>query len=127
MRSASALALELNIAPILIGLILVALGTSLPELSFTINSFMNHKGELAFGNLIGSVIANSTLILGVTAIISPITSSYLPFVTSAAFMLFSCFLFATFVEGKTIFLNEGISLVGLYIIFIISQVAIPIL
>ena len=123
---ATAIAVGSGIAPVMIGLILLALGTSLPELSFTINAFLNHKGDLSLGNLIGSVVANSTLVLGVASILSPITANQLLLATAGIFMLLSTFLFLTFIERKDhITTGEGLVLVLIYIVFIITQVYLP--
>ena len=62
----------LNIPVLVIGLIVLAMGTSLPELVFSLRSISEHEPSMFFGNLLGSTIANSTLILGVTALIHPI-------------------------------------------------------
>lgn len=119
---ATKIATSLNIAPLLIGLFLVAIGTSLPELSFQITSVLKGQTEIALGDIIGSVIANSTLVLGVSAIIFPITANYLLFMTSGIFSIIVCFIFATFVEsGNRLYWKEGVSLVLLYIFFIIIE------
>ncbi len=61
----------LGISPVIIGLTVVALGTSAPELFVTIMANLNAKSDLAIGNIIGSNIANIGLILGVAAVIKP--------------------------------------------------------
>ena len=114
-----AIAIDLELPIILIGLILIALGTSLPELIFSIRAGMLGHSEMVFGDIIGSGIANSTLILGVTALIYPITSSFTLFMISAFFMILVTFLFATFMETSNK-LNklEGIALIMMYVFFI---------
>lgn len=54
-----------------VGLVILAVGTSLPELVFSIKSLRDHEPQVFLGNLLGSTIANSTLIIGVTGIIKP--------------------------------------------------------
>lgn len=66
------LAVAFNIPLLLIGLFVVAVGTSLPELSFGIEAIRKRQIDMIFGNLLGSVVANSTLVLGVTSLLSPI-------------------------------------------------------
>mgnify|MGYP001594000762 CR=1 FL=1 len=56
----------------LVGLFLLSIGTTLPELVFSIKSLRRKESSMFFGNILGSVIANSTLILGITSIIHPI-------------------------------------------------------
>jgi len=125
-KFATTIAMASGIAPIMIGLILIALGTSLPELSFTINAFLNHKGDLSLGNLIGSVVANSTMVLGVAAILSPIIADPFILATAGIFMLLSTFLFLTFIERKDhITTGEGLVLITVYVGFIVTQVYLP--
>lgn len=69
---AAGIARNLGMAPIMIGLTIVALGTSAPEIIVAINAAMDNAGGLAVGNALGSNLANIGLVLGITAIISPI-------------------------------------------------------
>ncbi len=69
---ASSLALKLKIAPIVIGLTVVAFGTSAPELVASVTGAMKGTTGLAFGNVVGSNIANILVILGITAMIAPL-------------------------------------------------------
>ncbi|MGI9510842.1 MAG: calcium/sodium antiporter [Geminicoccaceae bacterium] len=67
------LAGRLGVSEALIGLTVVAIGTSLPELATTVVAAIKRQGDIAFGNIIGSCIFNSLGILGTTAIVTPIT------------------------------------------------------
>ncbi|MBL4819888.1 MAG: calcium/sodium antiporter [Gammaproteobacteria bacterium] len=71
-RGSSTIALKMGISPLIIGLTVVAFGTSAPELAVSIQSTLNGRSSLALGNVIGSNIANIGLILGLMAIIRPI-------------------------------------------------------
>lgn len=68
----SRLATRLGISPLLVGLTIVAFGTSAPELAVSIQSATSDRSALALGNVIGSNIANIGLVLGLTALITPI-------------------------------------------------------
>lgn len=70
---ASSLAKRMNIPDIVIGLTIVALGTSAPELVISVVSALEGKGDLAVGNVVGSNIANILVILGISATIYPLT------------------------------------------------------
>lgn len=72
-RGASALASRLNISPLIIGLTVVSFGTSAPELTVNILAAFNGSPDLAIGNVVGSNIANILLILGISALIVPLT------------------------------------------------------
>lgn len=71
-RGASRLALAAGISPLVIGLTVVAYGTSAPELAVSVHSSFQGAGDIALGNVVGSNIANILLILGISAIISPL-------------------------------------------------------
>ena len=66
---------NLGISPMVIGLTVVSIGTSAPEIIVSINAALNNAGELAVGNALGSNIANIGLVLGITALVSPLPVS----------------------------------------------------
>ncbi|MCK6545627.1 calcium/sodium antiporter [Myxococcota bacterium] len=70
-RGASGLARAFGLSPLVIGLTVVAYGTSMPELVVSMLAALEHKSAIALGNVVGSNIANLGLILGVTALIKP--------------------------------------------------------
>lgn len=74
-RGAAKLAAQFGIPPLIIGLTVVAFGTSAPETAVSVQAAMNGSGDLAIGNVIGSNIANILLILGVTALVAPLIVS----------------------------------------------------
>jgi len=119
---ATKISIEFLLPPILIGLFLIGLGTSLPELMFNIQAVMEKHPEMALGDTIGSVVINSTLVLGVVAFINPITTNFLFFFSSAFFMLLVAFIFSIFVEtGRKLYIKEGIALLLLYSFFIMVE------
>ena len=75
--SSSSIARKFNVSPLIIGLTLVAFGTSLPELAVSFAASISAKAQgttadIAMGNVIGSNVANITLILGFSALMMPI-------------------------------------------------------
>ena len=72
-RGASALALRIGITPLVVGLTVVAIGTSSPELVVSIQAALAGEGGGALGNVVGSNIANLGLIVGVAAVLTPMT------------------------------------------------------
>ncbi len=74
-RGAARLAAAMHISPLVIGLTIVAFGTSAPELAVSTQSAWQGQGDLAIGNVIGSNIFNVLLILGLSALIVPLTVS----------------------------------------------------
>ena len=71
-RGASNMAYSFQITPLVVGLTIVAFGTSAPELLISVQSALDGSPDLAMGNVIGSNICNLTLVLGVTALVYPI-------------------------------------------------------
>ncbi|OLT21528.1 sodium:calcium antiporter [Ornithinimicrobium sp. CNJ-824] len=73
-RGASALAVRSGLTPLVVGLTVVSVATSAPELAVTTGAALRGETELALGNVVGSNIANVLLILGVSALILPLTA-----------------------------------------------------
>lgn len=72
-RGAVAAANRLNVSPLLTGLIIVGFGTSAPELVVSVDAAMRAQPDLAIGNVVGSNIGNILLILGICALITPLS------------------------------------------------------
>ena len=92
-QGAITLALHLGLSPLIVGLTVVALGTSVPEALVSIQAAIGHQGGIALGNVIGSNILNIALILGLSAFFNPLkVDSHLvkadvPLLAGATFML----------------------------------------
>ncbi|MBS3080792.1 sodium:calcium antiporter [Candidatus Pacearchaeota archaeon] len=117
------LAEDLKLPQIFVGLFLISIATTLPELVFGLSAVnLKHK-VMAVGDQVGTVVMNSTFILGTVALIKPITAEFLPFIISGIFMFVAAFIFTTFVlTGKKIEKNEAISLILIYVLFIIFEI-----
>jgi cation:H+ antiporter len=74
-RGASKLAVAIGISPLVVGLTVVAFGTSAPELAVSVQASIGGQGDLAIGNIIGSNISNILLILGLSALVAPLVVS----------------------------------------------------
>ena len=72
-RGASRLALAAGVSPLIIGLTVVAFGTSAPEMSVAVVDSWQGQGQVALGNVIGSNIFNVLFVLGLAALIMPLT------------------------------------------------------
>lgn len=124
---ASALARRFNISELVIGLTIVALGTSLPEFVISLGAALQGSPGISLGNVIGSNIFNGMLILGVTALIFPVTfnnkmlSREIPFNLLAAIvltLLAGSMIYAGSGEGEYITRNGGMILLCFLAIFI---------
>lgn len=126
-NGASSLAKRFNISDIAIGLTVVAMGTSAPELVVNIISGGTENHELVFGNIIGSNIFNIFLILGVSSVIYPLTVQKnalwkeIPYSLLATFMFFILVNDQLFFERDTSSLSlwDGIILIGMFIGFLV--------
>lgn len=74
LRGVMTLAQRLGVSEIVIGLTVVAVGTSLPELAASVVAAARREGDIVFGNVIGSNVLNILLVLGLTALVSPVSA-----------------------------------------------------
>ncbi len=121
--SASKLAEVFNLSLMVIGVSLVALGTSLPEIAFEIRAIrMGHK-TMILGNIMGSVVINAALVLGLVGVISPFAiTDFSPYLIGAAFTLVACLFFVKFVRSeRKVTEIEALFLFGIYILFILAE------
>jgi len=121
--SASKIAIELNLPLLMIGMFLIALGTSIPEIVFGIKSVNTGHKEMIIGDSIGSVVANSSFILGLTVLISPIEIlDFTPYFSIIFFTVMTAFLFVLFARtDREISRKEAIALLFIYILFIVTE------
>lgn len=122
-RIAKELGSAAGIPVFLIGLIIISLGTTLPELAFSLRSLEDREPTMYFGNLLGSIIANSTLILGLTSLIYPIQIIAIDKTMIAAFSFIVIFLIFWFFIRSKLKLErwEAFSLLLLYLIFVVVE------
>jgi cation:H+ antiporter len=110
---ATALAHRMNVPQIVIGLTVVAMGTSMPEFFVSLMSAVKGTSDMAVGNIVGSNVFNTLMIVGVTAIVAPMTISKstvrkdIPFAVAAAVALTVMCL-----DGKISRLDAGLLFVG---------------
>lgn len=110
----------------LIGLFIVSIGTSLPELSVGIRSVTLNKDGVSLGNLFGASALNATLILGVVSLIHPITvARFNAFLIAGIFLVLIISVIYLFLrKRKFLTRKEGFILVTLYLLFVIAQTVI---
>lgn len=119
-RSSVALSFRLNISKMVIGLTVVSFATSAPELLVSVQAALNGFSDIALGNVIGSNIANIGLVLGITAIISPliIDKDFYKF-NWPVMMLLSVGLYFILKSGHEISRSEGFGLFASLVIYLI--------
>lgn len=119
-QTAAQLATALGMPLYLVGIILLAFGTSLPELVFETKAVSKGHNDMAIGDLYGSIVFNTTGVLGTTALLSPIVTNG-GFFFSAIFLVFSMLLFYAMIQHGRLTWRDGIVLVGLYMVFLIIE------
>lgn len=120
LKSAVALSLKLEIPKIVIGMTIVSFATSAPELIVSVNAAINGASDLALGNVVGSNIANISLILGITLLFGSIEVQRGFYkVDWPVMMLTSILLFLFLNDDKIINQYEGIIFISLLIVFLI--------
>ncbi len=118
-ESASNIARSFGVSEWVIGLFLVAFGTSLPELTISIKAAMNNNADLAIGNIIGSNVANFTMVLGFSSIVNTLNvnlSTYF-FDIAAAFILS---LMLVFITANKLY-NKSAGIVLLVVLALVIQ------
>ena len=121
-RAAISISIKLKISPMVVGLTVIAFGTSAPELLVGIQATWNGYGGLAIGNIIGSNIANVFLILGVPALILAIDNSDKELVKNYYFMLAAVSLFVLFLLFGQIGFWQGVLLIVFLILFLVQTI-----
>lgn len=116
-KGASALDLDENLVKSLVGLTIVAVGTSLPELVTSVVAAKKGQNEMALGNVIGSNIFNIVLILGISSTVNPLTTSSAVIVDLIVVGCVTIIVFIMALFGK-LSRKHGILLISMYVIYI---------
>lgn len=120
LKSAVGFSLRLNIPKIIIGMTVVSFATSAPELIVSIKAALENHADIAFGNVIGSNIANLGFVLAITIILSTISVEKSFYRTDwPVMMLSSILLYGFIVYDGTLQSYEGVILVIFLIIFLV--------
>jgi cation:H+ antiporter len=123
-RGASKLALSFGISPLVVGLTIVAFGTSAPEVAVSVGAALEGNADIAIGNVVGSNIFNVLFILGASALITPLVVNVqlirqeVPIMVGASLLLF-----ALGVDGRIGFYDGALftALLVAYTVFLVRQ------
>ena len=116
---AQGLAEELGISKTIVGLTIVAIGTSLPELATSIIAIRHNQPDIAIGNIVGSNICNILLVIGMAATVTPIEIGRDTMFQDGPVMLVACLLFLAIAwSGQRVSRWEGLGLLGLYAVYL---------
>lgn len=117
-NNASKLAGRLGMSEALVGLTVVAIGTSLPELVTSIVAAIKKENDIAVGNVIGSNIFNALLILGTTSVIKPLTLSNESLFDLGVLFVSGLLIFIISIFSKEIKKWQGVIFIVLYVLYI---------
>lgn len=118
-ESAKDIALSIGMSETLVGLTIVSIGTSLPELITSVTAAYNKKTDIAIGNAIGSNIFNVLFILGLTDTISPITTTGIMFTDTIIMIVITIITYILAYDKYDFNKKDGMILVGLFIVYMI--------
>ncbi len=110
-ESASEIARDFGISEWVIGIIMISLGTSLPELVVSISAALKGKVDMAIGNIIGSNMANTTVVLGTAAMVNPIPIDASAYIFDISTMIVATLLLVFLTANKLYTKSAGISLI----------------
>ena len=123
-RAAVGLSLKLKLSKMIIGLTVVSFATSAPELLVSIQAAIDGFSDISLGNVIGSNIANIGLVLGVTAIITPLSiDKYFYKFNWPVMMLLSFSLYFILKSGNEISTLEGVALVAILLVYLVLLIS----
>lgn len=110
---------RLGVSPLLSGLVIVGFGTSAPELVVSVNAALNQQPDIAIGNVVGSNIGNVLLVLGICALIAPMTIKPLALRRDAATVVAASISFLVLVGGSSLGRMDGVFLLSALLIYLI--------
>jgi cation:H+ antiporter len=116
---------DIQIPPILVGLTIVSIGTCLPELMFSIRAVRHNHDELALGDILGTVITDATILVGIIAIIHPFYFNPIIIYVTGAAMFIAGVLAVSFIRsGKILTRKEGVYLLLFYLIYLAVEIVV---
>ncbi|MBO4972249.1 MAG: calcium/sodium antiporter [Clostridia bacterium] len=116
--SASAIAIKFGMSELMVGLTIVAVGTSLPELVTSVVAARKGELDIAVGNAVGSSIMNILLILGVSAVLRPISIEPSALVDVIVMALSILIIFFTTLKKNSVGKITGVSMLAVYVLYI---------
>jgi len=120
--SATDLAYALKVSPILIAMLVVSLGTTMPEFFYSLKSVKKKDDGLAIGDIMGSVLADATIVVGVLAVVSPFSFPVkIVYITGVFMVVASIVLLRFMLSGRTISKKEGYMLLAFWALYAVVE------
>lgn len=112
----------LKINSIVIGMLIVGVGTTMPELFFCLSAIKKNRDSLAIGDILGTVLADATIVVGILALISPFSFPQKIIYISGFFMVIASFLLFYFMRtGRSLSKKESYLLFLFWILFVVIE------
>jgi cation:H+ antiporter len=122
--SAASLALNFGVSPILIGMLVVGLGTIMPELFFALKAAQKNDDSLAVGDVLGTVLADATIVVGILALVNPFFFPKKIIYITGLFMVVAAFALFDFMRsGRTLTKQEAWMLLAFWAGFVLVELA----
>ncbi len=119
------LAHALHINPVFVGMLFVGIGTTFPEMFFSIKAVKNNHANLAMGDILGTVITDGAIIVGILALLKPFYFNQRIVYVTAMFMFLAAVILLHFMKtGKTLTKKEGLLLLFFYLFFVLTEFAV---
>lgn len=122
-ESSIKLASAIGVAPILVGILVVSIGTTIPELFFGIKAIKAHNHGLAIGDVLGSVLADATTVIGIVALMSPFAFPQRIAYVAGGFMVMASITLVILIRTNYhLRRRESLLLFGLWVIYIATEI-----
>jgi cation:H+ antiporter len=120
--SATSVANSLGVSPILVGMLIVGLGTTMPELFFSLRSIKKRDDSLAIGDLLGTVLADATIVVGILALVNPFAFPQKIIYITGVFMVLASFMLFRFMRsGRALTRREAWILFAFWAVFVVVE------
>ena len=104
-------------------MLIIGVGTTMPELFFSLSAVKKNHDSLAIGDILGTVLADATIVVGILSLISPFSFPLKIIYSTGIFMVLSSFLLFYFMRsGKTITKKESYLLFSFWLIFVFVEI-----
>ena len=121
-NSATFFATALKMSPMLIGLTVVAVGTSLPELVTSVVAAKKGESEIALGNVVGSNIFNILFILGTSGLVHQLNCDIAAFIDAGILIVVSLLMYFVCITGKKANRPEGVACIAIYVLYLVYAI-----
>lgn len=113
----------IGVSSVVVGMLAIGLGTTMPELFFCLSAISRNHDSLAIGDILGTVLADATIVIGILALISPFYFPTKIIYIAGLFMVFASILLFYFMKtGKSLSKKEAMLLASFWILFILIEI-----